>query len=70
MAPIVIRKPRVVVRADIPMSALYHAIRDALAAWSPQQAAAFTADAAAATTCGDLRVIAAAYVELIQLPSA
>lgn len=68
--PVVVRKPRVEVRASIPVRDLYQAVLDALAAWSDQQADAFAGDAVYATTRDDLVALAKRYVELVELPSA
>lgn len=70
MGPIVVRKPRVMVRAGLPIRQLYATIRDTLAAWSDQQSDAFVADAVYALTRDELIALARQYVELIELPSA
>ena len=68
--PVVLRKPRVQVRADIPVCQLYQAVLQALAAWSDQQADAFAGAAAYALTREELETLARQYVELDILPSA
>ena len=67
---VVVRKPRVEVRAHIPLRELHQAVLDALTAWSDQQADAFAGDAVYALTREDLVALARQYVELVELPSA
>jgi len=67
---IVVRKPRVAIRAGLPPAAIYTAVLQALAVWSDQQADAFAGDAAYAITREELLTIARRYVELVEVPSA
>ena len=67
---IIVRKPRVEVRAGLPVRQLYLAILHALAALSDQQADAFAGDAVYAITREELIAVAEKYVELVFLPSA
>lgn len=67
---VVVRKPRVEVRAHIPLRELYQVVLDALTAWSDQQADAFAGDAVYALTRDELMSLARQYVDLVELPSA
>ena len=68
--PHIVRKPRVEVRAALPVRQLYQCILEELARLNDQLADEFAGQAAYATDRAQLITLAKQYVDLIELPSA
>lgn len=70
MPQIMLRKPRVEIRAGLPVRELYTRVLQALCDWNEAQADAFRGAAAYAIDRTQLMQLARQYVDLVELPSA